>query len=129
MLVPEEFKYGPVATKDGLRVNGVNFVPWSNIVSARKVLFLGLPNIQIELSVRRAPFFLKTWHVPLYLGGAENLRRSVAKVCPIDNPFRNAVLEDTPPETIGFFAHFFYLLFPIFISAILIWTIYQWEAG
>ncbi|MDG0816464.1 hypothetical protein [Bdellovibrio svalbardensis] len=77
--------YAPIGTKGGLYIYKFNFVKWDQIQSAKKLSFFGLPYLILRLSVRRPPFWIKTWWVPMCLG---DLSSSVIKYCPNGNPLR-----------------------------------------
>lgn len=85
--------YRPQASFEGLRVNGINFVIWSDIADAKRTSVFGFPYILISLKRRRPPFFSKTWWVPLYLGKLDALCAEVEAYCPKGHPFREVLLK------------------------------------
>lgn len=69
----------------GLVLNRSWRLAWSDIVSARRISFFGLPYILVK---RRRGF---TWWLPLYFLGARSMELALAARAPEGNPVRVAV--------------------------------------
>ncbi len=89
---PFDVKFEPVATKDGIRVNIVNFVRWEDILSARICYHGGYPYISIK---NKKSWFGVEWKIPLFIGNHSAFRKDVLEFSPAEHPFRKAILEFT----------------------------------
>jgi hypothetical protein len=77
----------PVVTvrDSGIVLYKVNVLPWSRVVSAKRVSFLGLPYLVLE---RDKGF---PWWMPLYVSGRRTLAAALAERAPPGNPITRAL--------------------------------------
>lgn len=71
---------------DGLRLNRVNRLLWSDIVGAESRVVFGLPYLKVRKS-----WGIMDWWFPLYLRRADEFRNAVQAFGPGGNPMREAV--------------------------------------
>jgi hypothetical protein len=70
---------------DGVSLYGANWLPWVDIVAARRWSLLGLPYLIVS---RRRGW---SWWIPLYFRAEEDLEYALLEWAPPENPIRSAL--------------------------------------
>ena len=70
-------------TEDGLTLNSVNALPWTQVEAVTPSNILGLRYLKARRKGRRW-----AWWFPLYLADEDGFRRAVIERAPAGNPFR-----------------------------------------
>jgi hypothetical protein len=70
-------------SNEGIVLNRINWLSWSNIAAVLRVSVLGLPHLLIT---RKTGF---RWWLPLYFHGKRPIEAALAEKAPIGNPIRS----------------------------------------
>jgi hypothetical protein len=97
MTFARRYNDSPLTAKEnGMQIDAMTFVRWEDIKSANLIYLWGSPYILVE----NGKSLWIDWKIPVFGSHSQRLKADVQKFAPLENPFRQTLLEfdDTPEE-------------------------------